>query len=157
MEDEPPYQITITCVAENRAVAGTHLRAAVETALRRHSVTTAGISIAVVDDAVMSRLNRAYLRQEGATDVLAFDLRDDPDEDTRIEGEVVVSLDTAARVAAERGHTVDAELALYAAHGVLHLLGYKDDQEDMAARMHELEDEILSSIGLGPVYRDDSA
>jgi probable rRNA maturation factor len=152
MEDEPPLQITVTHLAETQTVAESRIRTAVEATLRRQGVTAAGINVAVVDDKVMARLNKAYLGCDGTTDVLAFDLRDDPEEGKRIDGELVVSIDTAAREASERGHTVDAELALYVAHGVLHLLGFKDDQPETAARMHELEDEILSSIGVGPVF-----
>ena len=154
MEEEPPYQITITRVTGDQPVAEAPLRNAVEAALRRHDKTAARISVALVDDAVMTRLNRAYLGRDSTTDVLAFDLSEDPGDGARVEGELVLSVDTAAREAADRGHGVEAELALYAAHGVLHLLGYKDGQEDMAARMHEMEDEILSSIGIGAIYRD---
>ena len=44
-------------------------------------------------------------------------------------------------------------LALYAVHGTLHLLGYDDTRQADAARMHDVEDEILTAMGLGAVYR----
>ena len=93
--------------------------------------------------------------------MLAFDLRDRIGEGGcdgigpgggGLEGELVISVDAAVREASRRGHGVDAEVALYAVHGTLHLLGYHDHQEEEAARMHELEDDILSSLGMGRVF-----
>jgi probable rRNA maturation factor len=49
---------------------------------------------------------------------------------------------------------VEAELALYAVHGTLHLLGYDDRRKADAKRMHDMEDEILSSIGWGPIFAE---
>jgi probable rRNA maturation factor len=69
-----------------------------------------------------------------------------------VEGELAISTDTAHRQAGHRGHSIEAELALYAIHGVLHLLGYEDKTKAKAARMHEVEDILLESIGVGPVY-----
>lgn len=147
------------------------LREAIEATLRRHRTPAARISVGLVDDAHMARLNKLHLNGEGTTDVLSFDLRDDPPAplvsnggpkrvapgaaDGPVEGEIVVSVDTAAREARKRGHTLEAELALYAVHGTLHLLGYDDRHEPDAARMHDLEDDILSGIGLGRVYQAD--
>ena len=108
--------------------------------------------MALVNDATMARLNRKHLGHNGPTDVLSFDLRDDVNTNTTVDGEIVMSVDMAARQARQRGHTVEAELALYAVHGTLHLLGYDDRRKADAARMHEMEDEILYSIGFGTVY-----
>ena len=91
--------------------------------------------------------------------MLAYDLRDRNGDDSPrsvgdgIDGEIVVSVDAAAREAEARGHGIDLELALYVVHGTLHLLGYDDRSANEAARMHTLEDEILASLGLEPVYR----
>lgn len=147
----------------------TCVRDAVEATLRRHATGTARISVAIVDDAHMAGLNERHLHHKGPTDVLTFDLRDEPGaapladdapdgvqsgaDNPQIEAEIVLSVDTAAREARKRGHGVRAELALYAVHGVLHLLGYDDHGAADAARMHEVEDEILAAIGLGAVYK----
>lgn len=69
-----------------------------------------------------------------------------------LEGDIIVSADTAAREAEARGHDLAAELALYAVHGALHLLGYDDADPADAQRMHDMEDEVLSAVGIGPVY-----
>ena len=109
----------------------------------------------------MAELNDRHLMHDGPTDVLTFDLQDsdeiktgDLDDPTSIEGEIVVSVETAAREAARRGHDSDAEAALYVVHGTLHLLGYDDADEEDAAAMHAVEDDILTAVGVGPVYRD---
>ena len=52
----------------------------------------------------------------------------------------------------ERGHDTTAEVVLYAVHGTLHLLGLDDEKPDQAARMHDIEDEILADMGLGRIY-----
>lgn len=172
MEDDPAYDIVVTRVSGATPGCEARLREAVESTLRRHGTLTAQVSVAVVDDAHIARLNKRHLNHEGATDVLAFDLREDertagfnpcpatadpcrlrPAADLHVDGEIIVSADTAERVARERGHGLEAELALYAVHGALHLLGYDDHTQQAAARMHELEDEILSAIGVGAVFR----
>ena len=180
MEDDPAYDIAITVdcglgiadcglgipppastgsLIDNRQSAIANLlREAVEATLRRHRTPAAQISVAIVDDGRMAHLNELHLKRDGPTDVLAFDLRDPPPAGQAmapgepVDGEIIVSVDTAAREANERGHGLDAELALYAVHGTLHLLGYDDRNERDGARMHEIEDEILSAIGVGAVY-----
>lgn len=151
MEEETEYDISIVRVSGRGVIDETRLERAIEAALLHESVSTALISVALVDDADMAHLNKRHLGRDGSTDVLSFNMGD---EATRavIEGEIVVSLDTAAREADRRRHSLQAELALYAVHGTLHLLGYDDQDEPKAARMHAVEDEVLASVGLGGVF-----
>jgi len=130
---------------------GTRVRSAVRATLRIHGVRSARISVIGVSDRQMARLNQTHLRHRGSTDVLSFDLSDDP---SNVEGEIILSLDTARREAARRGHAVSSEAALYAVHGVLHLLGYDDHEPRRAKKMHRMEDEVLGSLGFGAVYAD---
>lgn len=171
MEDDTEYDIAVARVTDAAPDCETRLRGVIEATLHRHATTSARITIALVDDARIARLNEEHLGHSGPTDVLAFDLRDsagadrthEPGSEPRdkntcapdLEGEIVVSVDTAIREASARGHGVVAELSLYAVHGTLHLLGYGDADEAEAARMHKIEDEILSSVGLGVVYGAD--
>jgi probable rRNA maturation factor len=152
MKDRSPYEVRITRTARGAPNVGARLRRAILAVLRRHTVVSAHINVALVDDTAMARLNRDHLGHEGPTDVLSFDLREAVNGKNAIDGEIVLSLDTAARQARKRGHSVEAELALYAVHGTLHLLGYDDRRKADAKRMHDMEDEILSSIGFGTVY-----
>lgn len=158
MEDDPPYEISIVRAGVEQDVSDRKLVDVIEATLRRHHVSKASISVALVDDRRIAELNVAHLAHDGPTDVLTFDLRDEKNRsggsrNNRIEGEIVVSVDTAAREAESRGHDITTELALYAVHGTLHLLGFDDQASEDAARMHGLEDDILSSLGTGPVYR----
>lgn len=73
------------------------------------------VEIAVVSDAVISRVHVDFMGIDGATDVITFD-----------HGEIVISAQTAAACAGEHGHTVDEELGLYIVHGLLHLNGFDD-------------------------------
>jgi len=123
------------------------VRKAIRAALLRHGVVKARISVALVNDAAMARLNRDYLGHNRPTDVLSFDLRDEASAKNTIDGDIAMSVDMAVKQARKRGHAVEAELALYAVHGTLHLLGYDDRRRTGAARMHAMESEILSSLG----------
>ena len=152
MKDRSPYEVRIARAARGAPKVAAGLRRAIRAVLRRHTVGSARISVALVDDTAMARLNRDHLGHDGPTDVLSFDLREEGVEELAIDGEIVLSLDMAARQARQRGHAVEAELALYAVHGTLHLLGYDDRRKADAARMHEMEDEILSSVGWGPIF-----
>ncbi|HNQ24131.1 MAG TPA: rRNA maturation RNase YbeY [Phycisphaerae bacterium] len=150
MDEDEPYQIDIACLGPQTVVPEASLAAAVGATLRRHDVARARLSLAVVDDPHITRLNETYLQHAGPTDVLAFDLRDQAW--MPLDGEIVVSAETARRVAQQRGHDWTAELLLYVVHGTLHLLGYDDQEAEAARRMHEVEDEILMSLGVGAVY-----
>lgn len=155
------------------------LRLILKCALSRHGVPTARLHVAIVDADEIARLHQSFLGRSGPTDVLAFDLLNGaegkgkeraaihrpirngpPGAGTRgndgvsgpIEGDIVVSADAARQEAKRRGHGVAAELALYTLHGLLHLLGYDDHREEDAAYMHEVEDRILASVGIGAIY-----
>ena len=101
------------------------LCAAIEMVLRAEGFSTATISLAIVDDATIQSLNRRWLSHDYPTDVLSFVLEQGPD---GLDGEIIVSGDTAAAAAARFGWSADDELLLYVIHGTLHLVGY-DDQE----------------------------
>lgn len=128
-------------------------------AVRALGLDTVELSIAIVDDATMSRLHARHLDDPSTTDVLTFDLRDEPFEGVPeagvfppVDGELVLCLDEARRRSGERGHSTDRELLLYAVHGLLHLLGYDDRDAEAGSRMHEKEDELLEAIGVGRTY-----
>jgi len=99
----------------------------------------------------MSELHEQFMSIAGPTDVLTFPL----DVDARgrpVSGEVVVCLPEARRQARNRKVPVEQELLLYALHGLLHLCGY-DDRTGRAYRaMHRTEDQILTRLGVGPVF-----
>jgi probable rRNA maturation factor len=108
------------------------------------------VSIAIVDDAEIQELNTQFLNHKTTTDCMSFDLSDE-DEESKV-FELIVNGEMAVRQADLRGHSSEAELALYITHGLLHNLGFDDSTPDQARTMHDTEDEILQQIGYGFVY-----
>lgn len=84
----------------------------------------------MVSDPEIRRYNRRYLRHDYATDVIAFEMREEG-----ILGDVMVSTDTAKRQAGEQGHSILTETTILAIHGLLHLLGYRDKSKKDRDRM----------------------
>jgi probable rRNA maturation factor len=121
------------------------LQQAAEAVLRDAGIADAQLSIAVVDDSTIHALNRQYLGHDEPTDVLSFLLERDGE---HLEGEVIVSADTALRAAKEFGWGVHDELLLYVIHGTLHLIGYDDQSDDERAAMRAAECRYLSRFGL---------
>ena len=113
---------------------------AVSSVLSDANIANAEISIAVVDDRTIWKLNREFLEHDYPTDVLSFVLSHD---DGRLEGEIVVSADTAAREAEQHDWPADNELLLYVVHGALHLVGYDDSTQDQRQEMRGREKQIL--------------
>jgi probable rRNA maturation factor len=109
------------------------------------------LSIALVNDTTMSQLHQKYLAIAQPTDVLTFEL----DHDARgrvMAGEVIICVPEARRKARQRDSTVEKELLLYALHGMLHLSGFDDRTASGYRTMHRKEDEILTHLGIGPVF-----
>lgn len=127
----------------------------VRTICERFGVTGAGVSIGIVDDAEMGRLNKKFLNHDGSTDCLSFDLSDESAPNERKVFDLIVNGELAIREAARRGHSGEAELALYITHGLLHHLGFNDATAEQATEMHRTEDEILQHLGYGLVYNSD--
>jgi len=130
------------------------LREAVRMILDEASIGDAEISVAVVDDPTIHELNRRYLSHDDPTDVLSFVLERSAD---RLEGEVVVSADTASRTAPRFAWSGADELLLYVIHGTLHLVGLDDRTPHDRAAMQARERTCLRRFGLEPRYeaRDD--
>lgn len=120
--------------------------------LRELSIKRCQWNILFVHDARMKELHRIHLNDPTTTDVLTFDMRDDAKGRNEVQLETVLCLNEARRQARAHGHTVIEELVLYAVHSLLHVCGFDDTTPEQAARMHQREDELLSAIGIGPVY-----
>lgn len=159
-------QITNNC--DDIDVNPLKLKRLVKAVCSRFKLSKATVSIAVVGHAEMRKLNRRFLKHRRSTDCLSFDLSDDDKRATCNSGaavrrrkskiksrkffELVVNAERAAKEARLRGHSDEAELALYVTHGLLHNLGFDDSKRAGAAEMHRTEDEILEQLGYGPVY-----
>ena len=118
--------------------------------LKQFTVDRAAVSIAIVDDQGIIEINKRFLDRTTATDVISFDLTDE-DDDCRT-FDIVINADQASRQADKRGHSQQAELALYITHGMLHNLGFDDADEELSKEMHAMEDQILQKAGYGKIY-----
>jgi probable rRNA maturation factor len=106
------------------------------------------ITVALVGDEEIQRLNKQFLGIDAPTDVLSFPADElDPDTDSRYRGDVVVSVPTARRQAAVGGHSVEAEVSLLTVHGVLHLFGFDHADPDQKREMWRVQSTILQQIG----------
>lgn len=106
--------------------------------LEYEKITKASINVIIVDSEYMIQLNDKYLKHNYATDVLAFELEDEP-----LEGEIYICYQTALSQAKEYKVTITNELCRLAVHGTLHLLGYNDDTEINKKIMYQLQEKII--------------
>lgn len=146
-------------------VAGVQIEGWLEEHARRAidlcGVKQASLNLVIVADDEMAELHEQYTGVAGTTDVLTFDLTDSAEgelplgPDAVIEGDIILCLDEAKRQAADRGHEPRQELLLYAVHGLMHLLGEDDHDEDDYQRMHAREDALLQQLGFGPLFDPD--
>ena len=127
------------------------LRKLVRTICKRFKLSEATISIAIVGDSQIRKLNRRYLNRDSTTDCLSFELSDDDERCPKL-FELVVNAEKAIKEANLRGHSQEDELALYITHSLLHNLGFDDSQRAKAEKMRQTEDEILKQLGFGLVY-----
>ncbi len=110
------------------------------------------LSVALIGDRQMSELHHEFLGIVGPTDVLTFTLETDP-RGRVTSGEIAICVPEARRQARQRGGKVEHEVLLYAVHGVLHLCGFSDKTDRGFQAMHRREDQILTALGIGPVFR----
>jgi probable rRNA maturation factor len=126
--------------------------AAVEADARRvlADLDVAGeLSVLLVGDAEMHQLNHTYRSVDRPTDVLAFALREGEDAELhpQVLGDVVISLDTAARQAARRSAPLADEVRTLLVHGILHLLGYDHERSPAEARrMFRKQRQLLAHL-----------
>ncbi|MHB9033559.1 MAG: rRNA maturation RNase YbeY [Anaerolineae bacterium] len=111
-----------------------------------------GLTCVITDDAQIRELNRQYRQTDEPTDVLSFSANEGeafitPDDQPPYLGDIIISLPTAQRQAADVGHPLEKELALLAVHGCLHLLGYDHAEEEERTRMWQIQDQILRTLG----------
>jgi probable rRNA maturation factor len=139
-------RISIATPQETVEVDRTRMREAARRVLEGEGVGNAEISLAFVDNATIHRLNLRYLGHDEPTDVLSFPLSEG--RSGKLSGEVVIGAEVAREQAERRGHDVQAELALYVIHGLLHLCGYDDHEPADADDMHERERHYLQQLGL---------
>ena len=124
------------------------LETMIKSVCQRFSCRQAMVSIAILDNKTIGRLNSRFLGTAAATDVISFDVSEAGDKCF----DLAVNAELAANQAQSRGHEAEAELALYVLHGLLHNLGFDDTDAQQAEKMHKTEDDVLQKSGYGIVY-----
>lgn len=166
----PQYTIQITDHQKSPIVDHPLLETVIHRVLVDEQIPVATISVALVTDAEIHRINREFLGHDYPTDVISFLLNDPAassieyqlpaavsdtslpgtDIGSGIDGELIVSTETAMREAAAHGWSPQAELLLYIVHGLLHLCGYDDIPDDQRPLMRARERELLAIWGYCP-------
>lgn len=161
------HQIAVIRELDSPDLADAQVEALVAAVLNLEGAAAgAEVSVVFADDDAVHALNRDFRGVDAPTDVLSFGLsglsaqagedgsQDDgfvlpPHSDEQL-GEVIVSVETAARQAGEHGRTLAHELAHLIVHGTLHLLGHDHAQPEEEAVMRAQEDAALQACGFPP-------
>src|SRR5438034_9871230 len=139
-------KVSVSCPQDQVPIDRAQLRQVAKTVLEGENEPDSEISLAFVDNATIHQLNQRYLQHDEPTDVLSFPLSEPNAK--RLAGELVIGAEVARAQADNRGHDVQAELALYVIHGLLHLCGYDDKSETAAKEIRERERRYLGKLGL---------
>jgi probable rRNA maturation factor len=147
---ESPIEVEISSTQTQLDLDAPALVSLVERVLRGEGIPRAQISLALVDDVTIRRINKQHLDHDWPTDVISFPLSEPGD--AVLAGELVISAEMAQATAVELQVDPAAELALYVVHGLLHLCGYDDGSDTDILRMRRREDEVLRREGLANTF-----
>jgi probable rRNA maturation factor len=111
----------------------------------------AELSLTLLSDKPMARLNRQTFQRRGPTNVIAFPFHPEatPEGPPPLLGEVVISLETCARQARELGWPEEELFDFFLIHGILHLLDYDHDTPAREAVMEDKTRELLRLLHPG--------
>lgn len=93
------------------------------------------VEVSLVDDPTIDQVHREFMDIPGATDVITF-----------AHGEIVISVETAARYSKEFGNRYEREIMLYIIHGLLHLSGHEDALDNEREAMEAIQFSILERV-----------
>ena len=145
--------VYLTNATRNSGLDGRHLKRTLETLMAAVGEAGSSVSLTLVRDPAIRAMNRDHRGKDVPTDVLSFPLLDDPNaaspEGTeRLLGDIVVSIATAARQAADYDATIATEVDRLLIHSVLHLLGHDHMEPGERAIMEAEERRLADTIGM---------
>ena len=130
-----------------KKLPGRRLRKIAEAILIIVGRAEAELSLALIGNADMRKLNARYRRKDYPTDVLSFPVDGKLPAPNRLLGDVIISVEKAREQARERGRTRDEEMVTLLIHGIVHLLGYDHERSAKDARvMKRLENKIYRAL-----------
>jgi len=151
IEEPEPERVLIEVAHPQGGRHAERLKASAETYLDALKLKDVELSLSLVGDTAIRRLNRTWRQKDRPTDVLSFPADALPEgvPGPRLLGDVVISLDTARRQARAHKRPLEEELSRYLAHGILHLLGHDHERSPAEARkMARLEEKLLGARGM---------
>ena len=151
---QPPRSTLIVDVSDRQSllrVSARGLERLVRMALGVEGIEQAEIGVVLVDDRRIAAVHRRWLGLAGPTDVITFDLSGAAaglPHAGMLAGDIVVSTETARRMARHVGWTPRQELSYYIVHGLLHLSGYDDHDAADRRQMRARERVVMKACGL---------
>ena len=113
-------------------------------ALSDASYKSVSLDIIFCDDNYLSKLKMKYFNEDVLTDVLAFPIKND----TVLESEIYISYDRALASSKEFDVPLNSEIIRLIVHGLLHLLGYRDDNAESKKIMFDKQESIVESCNI---------
>jgi len=149
-KSKTPNRVLVDARAPRSAPIAAQLARLTKRYLRELGLSGCELSLSLVTDAQIRVVNREWRNKNKATDVLSFPAGEQPlpPGAPRPLGDVMISLETARVRADDEGRPLQAELARYLAHGLLHVLGHDHHKKAEAARMMAAERKLLGSVGM---------
>lgn len=142
-----PMTVEITSRARAGRISLSRLQRKAEKILLFLGKSRTELSLVLVNNRQIRRLNARYRKKDRSTDVLAFQTNGLPCVGDQILGDVVISVEQAKKQAKERGRAPEDELETLLIHGILHLLGYDHERSERAATiMQRLEGRIRAAL-----------
>lgn len=155
------YQIAVQFKGRAKPLLRTVVLVAAETTLKLSDVKPpASLTMLLTDDDEVRALNAQFRGEDRPTDVLSFPSADSIEEVTTLGGywgDIAVSLPYAQRQADDKGHSLEAELQLLVAHGVLHLLGHDHLEPEEKNHMWAQQDAVLEALGISGIRPSEDA
>lgn len=118
------------------------IRRLLQTTSKKKGKSISLLNFVLVNDEALLEINTAHLQHDTYTDIITFDLRENPIDP--IEGEIYISIERVAENAITAGVDFENEFIRVVSHGLLHLLGYKDKTDAQAKEMRQEEEACLS-------------
>ena len=139
--------VEITRRGAGKTVPSRGLRKIAQAILAVVGQADAELSLALIGNVEMQKLNAKFRGKDYPTDVLSFSMAEGLSPAGLLLGDVVISVEKARQQAEERGRSRDKELATLLIHGIVHLLGYDHERSTRAARaMKRLENKIYRQL-----------
>ena len=115
--------------------------------LKDSSYDAISLNVIFSDDSNLNRLKLEYFNEDVLTDVLAFPIQND----TKLEAEIYISYDRAISSSKEFNVSLNSELIRLIVHGILHLLGYRDNSDELKKVMFDKQESIVNTCKINIV------